>query len=359
MGTASTVIYTKRAVTLTVAHLVDNGNAIFDAVEASGMLRVPHEVATGQCDQLVTAATENPFDVVVTLEYGTWPSSSNRAVKGFKIFRHPDLGFYLRIAVLEMGSTGSNTTTLGLEVQYASELTAEGTLENPLTFYPRAGSAFGWVPNENNYITGKELTLRVSTGRDHFVFGHTFDMGTYDYARAIGSGVDWSGQCMNPRGGYSTLAFTVVQTSDPKYNVIMVPRNMSSNSSYPMELTMGSFSPSDTGLQRKWLVDTTTGATTYLGAGPSVTGMPEPGTVSDKYGIRVAQLTMTVNGEQLSLPLGTVHGGAVEDMGLLIFDLDGNGPRQFFCSYGFGPTTFVSCRHQIANTPYMLFPYGD
>ena len=96
-----------------------------------------------------------------------------------------------------------------------------------------------------------------------------------------------------------------------------------------------------------------------FGGGQSVTGMPEPGTVSDKYGVRVAQLTMTVNGEQLSLPLGTVHGGAVGDMGLLTFDLDGNGPRQFFCSYGFGPTTFVSCRHLIANTPYMLFPYGD
>ena len=265
MGTVTTTIYTKQATALTTAHYANNGNAIFDAIEASGMLRVPHEVAPGQCDRLVTAATENPFDAVVTLQYPTWGSAANRHTKGFKIFRHPDLGFYLKISVLEMGGQSASTTSLGLSVQYASELTAEGALENPLTFYPRAGSAFGWAPGSTSYYAGKELTLRVSTGRDHFVFGHTFDMGSYEHSSAISSGENWSGNCMNPRGGYSTLAFAVVQTSDPKYNVIMAPRTLESNSSYAQEPNTSSFSPLDSGLPRKWLVDTTTGATTYLG----------------------------------------------------------------------------------------------
>lgn len=363
MGTSTKYIYTKQANVLTIDHFVANGNAIFEAIAEAGMVQVDYAVISGQTDKFVSGTIVNPNDKVVVLDYPSFPGNYASALKGFKVFRHPILNFYIKVGIYETGLAANNYTALAINIEYAQNIDSNGNLTKSVTIWPRPGLMYGWEGQGSlsgtGYVSAKQLTFRVSMAADHFVMSATPDLNTYEYAQAYAQGTTLAQSNINPRGGCSTMAFAVFKSSNAKYNFIFAPRNLAVNSSYPNELLVSSYSSTDQALQRKWLVDTLTGDTLYLGAAQTISAVSEIGTVSDVNGIRVEQLVTTVDGERVTLPVGCIHGGAVADMDIVALNLDGHGDRQYFCSYGFGPTNWLSANYLIEKVPFMLLPWGD
>ena len=363
MGTSTKYIYTKQANILTIDHFVANGNAIFEAIVEAGMVQVDYAVISGQTDKFVSGTIVNPNDKVVVLDYPSFSGSAGSALKGFKVFRHPILNFYIKVGIYETGIAANNCTALVINIEYAQNIDSNGNLTKSVTIRPRSGEMRGWPAQGSmggtGYVSGKQLTFRVSMAADHFVMSATPDLNTYESGQAYAQGTTLSQANINPRGGYSTMSFAVFKSSNTKYNFIFAPRNLTVNGSYPNEVTLTAYSVIEQGLQRKWLVDTLTGNTLYLGAAQTVSAVSEIGTVSDVNGVRVEQLVTTVDGERVTLPVGCIHGGAVADMDIVTLNLDGHGDRQYFCSYGFGPTNWLSANYLIEKVPFMLLPWGD
>lgn len=350
MGTVSTFFYSKARATLTALDIVTAGNTAFDAIENSGMIKVSNDIVPGQCNRLVVEATEDPLDAVVTtkmVDNGTAQSYS----AGFKVFRHPHLNFYLKVSVQETGSRLNKSCVL-VRFQYAQDIDAQGTFLNALTLNPRNDNwGGGWDHNYGGIRTGVQLTLRVSCSSDHFVFCITSDSASYEQQQN-------SSNSIAHRTGLSTSNIAILKLSDA-HNIAFLPRNMNVNSSYPQEVANANLTIDNMGLQRKWLINTVDGTWSYMGAGQSVSAATELGVVSDKYGVRVAQLLTTVEGERVPIPAGCVHAGAVGDMDIVTVNLDGNGDRQYFASYGFGTTNWLPGLTPIEKIPVMLLPWGD
>lgn len=363
MGTSTKYIYTKQANVLTIYHFVANGNAIFEAIVEAGMVQVDYAVISGQTDKFVSGTIVNPNDKVVVLDYPSFSGSAGSALKGFKVFRHPILNFYIKVGIYETGIAANNYTALVINIEYAQNIDSNGNLIKSVTIWPRPGVMYGW-PGQGSqggtgYVSAKQLTFRVSMAADHFVMSAAPDLNTYEYSEAYTQGVTLSQSNINSRGGYSTMAFAVFKSSNAKYNFIFAPRNLTMNSSYPKEIQVASYSILDQALQRKWLVNTLTSDILYLGGVSTVSAVSEIGIVSDVNGVRVEQLVTTVDGERVTLPVGCIHGGAVADMDIVKLNLDGHGDRQYFCSYGFGPTNWLSTNYLIDKVPFMLLPWGD
>lgn len=350
MGTVSTFFYSKARATLTALDIVTAGNTAFDAIENSGMIKVSNDIVPGQCNRLVVEATEDPLDVVVTAKITNTGVQQNY-LAGFKVFRHPQLNFYLKVDVLETGSSPSRGCVL-VRFQYAQDIDAQGNFLNPLTLNPKNDSwGATWDNAYGGIRTGAQLTLRVSCASDHFVFCITSDSMSYE-------GQQNTVNSIAHKTGISTSNIAILKLSDA-HNIAFLPRNMNANASYIQEVALTSLTIDNMGLQRKWLINTVDGTWSYMGAGQSVSAATELGVVSDKYGVRVAQLLTTVEGERLPIPAGCVHAGAVGDMGIVTVNLDGNGDRQYFASYGFGTTNWLPGVTPIEKIPVMLLPWGD
>lgn len=350
MGTVSTFFYSKARATLTAADIATAGNTVFDAIKNSGMIKVSNDIVPGQCNRLVVAATEDPLDVVVTAKVQNTSTPQSYLV-GFKVFRHPQLNFYLKVDVLETGQTPSRSCVL-VRFQYAQEIDAQGNFLNPLTLNPKT-DAFGgtWDNNYGGIRVGVQLTLRVSCSSDHFVFCITSDSMSFE-------GGQNSTHSIAHKTGVSTSNIAIFKLSDV-HNIVFLPRNMVANGTYLQEVGNVSLNVDSMGLQRKWLINMVDGTWSYMGAGQSVSAATELGVVSDKYGVRVAQLLTTVEGERLPIPAGCVHAGTVGDMDIVTVNLDGNGDRQYFASYGFGTTNWLPGQTPIEKIPVMLLPWGD
>lgn len=349
MGTVSTFFYSKARATLTALDIVTAGNTAFDAIENSGMIKVSNDIVPGQCNRLVVEATEDPLDAVVTTNIGNNSAQQNYLV-GFKVFRHPQLNFYLKVEVRETGGIISKGCVL-VRFQYAQDIDAQGNFLNPLTLHPKTDDWGGGWDIYGGIRTGVQLTLRVSCSSDHFVFCITSDSMSYDT-------VQNSNSTIAGKTGASTSNIAIFKLSDTR-NIAFLPRIMSANQSYIREQLTADLNIDSMGLQRKWLINTVDGTWVYMGAGQSVSAATELGVVSDKYGVRVAQLLTTVEGERLPIPAGCVHAGAVGDMNIVTVNLDGNGDRQYFASYGFGPTNWLPGQTPIEKIPVMLLPWGD
>lgn len=368
MGTASAVFYTKQATNMAAVHFADNGNIIFDAIKNAGMVQVSHDVIPGQCDRLVTADTGNPKDVVVTLSNTSWSSATNTVAKGNKVFRHPHLNFYLKVEIHETGANAtatSNQMKTAMTVRYilALEIDENGSLINPQKLVPRGGDSHGWNsffnPNNNSdqgYAVGLGLQLKVSVGQDHFCLGHTKDLQTYEtgYLNGATGNQVTSGPCLL---GYSTCSIAILKGENSSDLYVLIPRNLSSNTSYPNEVTASSYIEQEMGLPRQYRIDSATGSAVNLGVGFFST--LQLGVVSDSVGVRVAQVMTTHNNELVRLPLATIHAGAVSDNGIVTVDIDGNGPRQYFAVYGLGASIWHSARFPVEKHPIYLFPWGD
>lgn len=350
MGTASAFFYSKARSGLTALDIVTAGNTVFDTIENSGMIRVSNDIVPGQCNRLVVEATEDPLDVVVTANIQN-TTTQQSYVAGFKVFRHPQLNFYLRVSVLETGGVIAKGCVL-VRFQYAQDIDAQGTFLNTLTLNPRNDNwGAGWDNSYGGIRTGVQLTLRVSCSSDHFVFCITSDSLTYDAQQN-------SVQSIAHKTGISTSNIAIFKLSDA-HNIVFLPRTITGSSSYIQEVANTSLTLDNMGLQRKWLINTVDGTWAYMGAGQSVSAATELGVVSDKYGVRVAQLLTTVEGERLPIPAGCVHAGAVGDMDIVTVNLDGNGDRQYFATYGFGPTNWLPGQTPLERIPVMLLPWGD
>lgn len=367
MGTASGVFYTKQAAAMTAAHYANNGNIIFDTIKNAGMLPVSHDIIPGQCDRLVTAATENPKDVVVNLSAQAWSSDRNTAMKGMKVFRHPTLGFYLQVEIHETGASastyGPNCQAMTVQYKLALEINASGALVNPQTFIPRGGQNYGWQygftlsNNEGQgYGFGKQLNLKVSVGADHFCLGHSKDLQTYEtgYISSNTSNQANAGPCMF---GYSTCCIAIIKSSESPDLFVLLPRNMTGNTSYPNEVNASQYNEMEMGLPRQYRIDSITGNS--LNIGNAFFSALQLGVVSDVKGVRAAQMMTTAADRLISLPLITIHAGAVEDNAVVTLDVDGNGPRQYFAVYSLGGSVWHSARFPIAKHPVYLFPWGD
>lgn len=350
MGTVSTFFYSKARSTLTALDIVTAGNTAFDAIENSGMVKVSNDIISGQCNRLVVEATEDPLDTVVAVGMQDTSVQQNYEV-GFKVFRHPQLNFYLKVSISESGSARNRSCVL-VRFQYAQDIDAQGNFLNPLTLNPKTdnwGSA--WNNSYGGIRTGTQLTLRVSCSSDHFVFCITSDAMSYEAQQN-------SSNTIAHKTGVSTSNIAIFKLSDER-NIAFLPRTMTSNASYIQEVQNTSLSIDSMGLQRKWLINTVDGTWSYMGAGQSVSAASELGVASDKYGVRVAQLFTTVEGERLPISAGCVHAGAVGDMDIVTVNLDGNGDRQYFASYGFGTTNWLPGPTPIEKIPVMLLPWGD
>lgn len=367
MGTASGVFYTKQAAAMTAAHYANNGNIIFDTIKNAGMLPVSHDIIPGQCDRLVTAATENPKDVVVTLSAAAWVGDRNTAMKGMKVFRHPTLGFYLRVEIHETGgsssSYGPNSQALTVQYKLALEINASGELVNPQTFFPRGGQNYGWSYGHNlnnnegyGYGFAKQLNLKVSVGADHFCLGHTKDMQTYETGYVISSASNQAscGPCLL---GISTCSIAIMKSAESPDLFVLIPRNIAGSTSYPNEINANQYNEVEMGLPRQYRIDAVTGNLSNLGN--AFFSALQLGVVSDTKGIRAAQIMTTAADRLISLPLVTIHAGAVEDNAVVTLDVDGNGPRQYFAVYGLGVSTWHPARFPVAKHPVYLFPWGD
>lgn len=366
MGTASGVFYTKQATTMAAAHFANNGNVVFDTIESAGMVQVSHDVIPGQCDKLVTAATENPKDVVVTLSNVGWNSAANTAVKGNKVFRHPHLNFYLKVEIHETGSSALNGATMtAMTVRFitALEIDENGALINPQTFAPRGGANHGWGTSFSpvngtgqGYAAGHALSLKVSVGQDHFCLGHTKDLQTYEtgYLYTNGNNQVTCGPCLL---GYSTCSIAILKGENSSDLYVLIPRNMSTSTSYPNEVGVPLYKEQEMGLPRQYRIDSATGNTVNLGV--AFFSTLQLGVVSDAIGVRVAQVMTTHNNELVRLPLATIHAGAVSDNDIVTVDVDGNGPRQYFAVYGLGASIWHSARFPVEKHPIYLFPWGD
>lgn len=350
MGTASTFFYTKERNTITVDDIVRSGNSIFDAIENSGMVKVANDVVPGQCNRLVSVATSDPLDAVVTIEVAA-TSSAQRKVKGQKVFRHPHMGFYLRVFVCEVGSTAT-VSCVNPYFQYAQEIDAQGNFVNPLTLYPKpSGFSWSWSPSYGGLRVGTQLTLRASCGVDHFVLAHSADAATFEQIQS-------STTLAASKVGFSTGNLAICKVGQ-SHNIILLPRTVVESSSYIQDFQVSSYTATEMGLQRKWLVNTVDGTWSYMGAIQNVSAMTELGVISDKYGVRVAQMLMTIDGERVPIPIGCVHAGAVSDMDIVTINLDGNGDRQYFASHGFGTTNWLPGNTVLEKIPVMLLPWGD
>lgn len=367
MGTASAIFYTKQATNMAAEHYANNGNIIFDAIENAGMVQVSHEVIPGQCDSLVTVATSNPKDVVVTLSNSSWSDVTNTAVKGNKVFRHPHLNFYLKVEIHETGagapSYGPMSTAMTVRYIIALEIDENGALVNPQTFVPRGGYSYGWStffsPTNNigqGYAVGHALSLKVSVGQDHFCLGHTKDMQTYEtgYLNSGASNQVYSGPCLL---GYSTSSIAILKGEDSSDLYVLIPRNLDTNSAHPNEAGVLYYTEQGMGLPRQYRIDSATGNAVNLGV--AFFSTLQLGVVSDATGVRVAQVMTTHNNELVRLPLTTIHAGAVSDNGIVTVDADGNGPRQYFAVYGLGASIWHSARFPLEKHPIYLFPWGD
>lgn len=367
MGTASAVFYTKQATNMAAVHYADNGNIIFDAIKNAGMVQVSHDVIPGQCDRLVTVATSNPNDVVVTLSNGAWSQSANTAAKGNKVFRHPHLNFYLKVEIHETGASRDYNspmmTAMTVRFILALEIDENGALINPQTFAPRGGANNGWdlffSPINNSgqgYAVGHATSLKVSVGQDHFCLGHTKDMQTFEtvYLNGNASNQVACGPCSF---GYSTCSIAILKGENSSDLYVLIPRNLSNNASYPNEVGASSYREQEMGLPRQYRIDSATGNTENLGV--AFFSTLQLGVVSDNIGVRVAQVMTTHNNELVRLPLATIHAGAVSDNGIVTVDIDGNGPRQYFAVYGLGASIWHSARFPVEKHPIYLFPWGD
>lgn len=367
MGTASALFYTKQATNMDAEHYANNGNIIFDTIENAGMVQVSHDVIPGQCDRLVTVATSNPKDVVVTLSNSTWNGAAHTAAKGNKVFRHPHLNFYLKVEIHETGASASSYgpmyTAMTVRFIIALEIDENGTLVNPKTFAPRGGANNGWnsffntVENTGQgYAIGLGLPLKVSVGQDHFCLGHTKDMQTYEtgYLNANASNQVQCGPCSF---GYSTCSIAILKGENSSDLYVLVPRNLSNNTSYPNEVSVSLYKELEMGLPRQYRIDSATGNIENLGV--AFFSTLQLGVVSDTIGVRVAQVMTTHNNELVRLPLATIHAGAVSDNGIVTVDIDGNGPRQYFAVYGLGASIWHSARFPVEKHPIYLFPWGD
>lgn len=366
MGTASALFYTKQATNMAAEHYANNGNIIFDRIENAGMVHVSHDVIPGQCDRLVTVATSNPKDVVVTLSNLAWSSSANTAAKGNKVFRHPHLNFYLKVEIHETGASagshGPMQTAMTVRFIIALEIDENGALINPQTFAPRGGANNGWNsffnPIENDghgYAIGLGLQLKVSVGQDHFCLGHTKDMQTYETGYlANASNQVACGPCSL---GYSTCSIAILKGENSSDLYVLLPRNLSNSTSYPNEVSVSLYKELEMGLPRQYRIDSATGSIVNLGV--AFFSTLQLGVVSDTIGVRVAQVMTTHNNELVRLPLATIHAGAVSDNGIVTVDIDGNGPRQYFAVYGIGASIWHSARFPVEKHPIYLFPWGD
>lgn len=367
MGTASAVFYTKQATNMAAVHFANNGNIIFDTIESAGMVQVSHDVIPGQCDRLVTAATENPNDVVVTLSNLAWSSAANTAAKGNKVFRHPHLNFYLKVEIHETGaSAGSHGATMtAMTVRYtiALEIDENGALINPQTFVTRGGGNNGWNTSFNTientgqgYAAGHAVSLKVSVGQDHFCLGHTKDMQAYEtgYLNSNSSNQVQCGPCSF---GLSTCSIAILKSEDVSDLYVLIPRNLTTSTSYPNEITVSNYKEHEMGLPRQYRIDSATGNTVNLGV--AFFSTLQLGVVSDAIGVRVAQVITTHDNELVRLPLATIHAGAVSDNGIVTVDIDGNGPRQYFAVYGLGASMWHAARLPVEKHPIYLFPWGD
>lgn len=344
MTAVTKTIYTRPQNRISAQQICDNANTIFSAISESGMIQVPHGDYSGQCDSLVVSATANAKDIVVPEP----TTSSETLINGYKVFRHPNKNYYVRV---EIGSEGDGAgRRLCVRTYLAHSLNGtggfSGTTANVSVKTNNYAYATNYLPN-GTY--NKALTLKVSTGTDHFVMVASFDF----YAYTTNSASYFNGYT-----GISTIALAVIGSKiNPRYSVVFYPRTGGWNSSYFEEYTNSSLTESDCQLQRKWLIDHQTNSLSYLGAGQSVNMMTETGTVSDINGVRVTQAYFTVEGEIVPLSMGCVHAGAVTDMGAVTIDIDGNGERNYFSSYGMGPCNWVPYNQPLIRIPVLLLPY--
>lgn len=350
MGTVTTFFYSKARAALTALDIATAGNTAFDAIENSGMIKVSNDIVTGQCNRLVVGATEDPLDAVVTTKLTDSGYQQNYLV-GFKVFRHPHLNFYLKVEVRETGGEIRKGCVL-VRFQYAQDIDAQGNFLNPLTLHPKTDNWGGtWNASYGGIRTGKQLTLRVSCSSDHFVFCTASDILSYE-------GQQNQNTTIATKTGVSTSNIAIFKLSD-NYNIAFLPRTMNASDSYIQDAISADLTIDSMGLQRKWLINTVDGIWSYMGAGQSVSAATELGVVSDKYGVRVAQLLTTVEGERVPIPAGCVHAGVVGDMDIVTVNLDGNGDRQYFATYGFGTTNWLPGQTPIEKIPVMLLPWGD
>lgn len=367
MGTASALFSAKQATTMNASHYVDNGNVIFNTIKAAGMVQVAHSVIPGQCNKLVLTSTGVAEDVVVTLSNSTWSSEANTAVKGMQVYKHPHLNFYLKVEIHETGSSASNYgpayTAMTVRYYVALSIDAAGALVKPQMIVPRGGNAHAWSSTFNpalgtgaGYSIGVFAPLKVSVGVDHFCLGHVADMQTYEASQLRGSTSTY-----HPGGpimlGYASCAIAIVKAQGSEALFVLIPRHLASSTSYPNEVNGSYFNEFSQGLPRQYRLDPTTG--TLVDLGVSFFSALQVGVVSDRIGVRVAQMQTMDSDTRVSLPLLAMHAGAVADTGVVTVDVDGNGPRQYFAVYGFGGSAWHPSRYPLGKHPIYLLPWGD
>lgn len=347
MGVATTTISTRPNAAPTTAQSISTINNTINAFIEAGMIPVSHSDFSGQSETYVAVATGAEHEAVI-------PSLGNgRLLIGYRVFRHPFKNYYIKVdfSYEADGNTvaPSNATRIAIIFTLGLGLNGTGgfsgipvilTVKNNIYAYQSAYMA--------NNTFGKSLTLRVSVGENHFTCCASFDFygyyGNYDYC--------------NRETGYSTVALAIIGSKkDPRYSVVMIPRQGTWSSQNFDEMAQTSLTEANMNLQRKWLIDHQSQSSIYLSAGQSLGTMSEVGLVSDINGVRVSQAYITVNGELLPLEMGCIHAGASNDMGVLNVNLDGNGAKDFYTPFGLGTCNFVAKDVPLSRIPVLMLPY--
>jgi len=298
-------------------------NEMFDAIEATGMVPVPISELPGQCGRLVKQEPvgdgETLKDSLATTDYfgtGYWNA-----------YRHPDIGFYIKVLSYDSGFTTSSVRAMLCRYQIFWEI-SDGQPVQPVTIDPMGAGSYS-TADGIDYLVNGYSDLYASMGPDHFWITSTPNLTHY---------ITTSYAAKYSPTDKSVVAFGVFKSG--RKCIAMAPTVTYMYSSQPyLGIAFREYAR-DTDYRysaMRYYVSDSEIRTPFQFLGGAAAGYLINASVSTtSVGVRVARASMVIDGEYHEPDFGFASMGAVNDGQTIILDLDGAGPRTYKVGVGFG-----------------------
>jgi hypothetical protein len=301
MTVATNSIRIRGSATNSVASLCETFNTLDALILATGMLAVPDSDVSGQSGTFVAGTPGDGETQIAALS-----ATTGNALCGTKVYRHPSLGFCLRVNFYDSGYTTAQ--------RFARVSYFVGTEVSGGDLAPSRLSDEIWPGTNITPVTQFTLTIipatytpiKASCGVDHFWIGEAgvVAIATTSGALLLPYGSSWFGL-----GVFASL-------SDPSKLLVTAPcEKVYGSSGFVGNAGSAYGSPA----QRYWAYDDVWATRMPGSAGALV----DPLVPSVNAGVRVAQAKLVLGGEVHAFNFGFVAASAVSDLQELTVDLIG------------------------------------
>ena len=330
MGTASTYIRLRESNANTVANVIETANAMWQALEGAGMVRVSNTDYAGQAGRLVSGSPGTGETQVTAL--GT---TSGNGPTYYNVYRHPTLNFYLRVNAIDAGFSGSTSRWVYFTYGLFFDLDGAGShVPGGLTTYaPQSWDSGTSVAVTNNAgLPNAYKNTYVSVGDDHLCISS--EPINYPTPQATYVSFYYA-------PGKSVFGFSVFADTDGAGSLVVVmPAHSHNQGSDSFSWGFNNSSAYNNAFMytaiRYWTYEPGVKVPVFRG-GAAAGFIIDPATPSTSVGTRVQQAQLYIGGPLRKFNFGFVAEAAVTDSAVITLNLSGAGSQKYRVAKGFGP----------------------